>query len=192
MFTDSTGATVRGAQIDYNGQPAGYTGEPQEVINYVDAHDNETLYDALTYKLPVATSMADRVRMQPCRWRPWPSPRRLVLAPGADLLRSKSFDGNSYDSGDWFNRLDRPGTTTGSAGACRPGDTTPSGPTRSRCWPTPRSSRPGRHGRVRAAQDLLRLRFSTPLFRLGSAQLRSRGEGRLPGPGLPTPTRAWW
>ena len=25
---------------------------------------------------------------------------------GTDLLRSKSLDRNSYDSGDWFNRID--------------------------------------------------------------------------------------
>ena len=33
------------------------------MISYVDAHDNETLFDSLTYKLPVATTMPDRVRM---------------------------------------------------------------------------------------------------------------------------------
>src|SRR6185437_1908533 len=52
-FTDSSGASVTGSQVDYNGQPACYTTSPQEAINYVDAHDNETLFDALTYKLPV-------------------------------------------------------------------------------------------------------------------------------------------
>ena len=30
-FVDRTGATVTGAQVDYNGAPAGYTAEPQEV-----------------------------------------------------------------------------------------------------------------------------------------------------------------
>ena len=50
--------------MDYNGQPTGYTTDPQEVKNYVEAHDNETLYDALVYKLPVDTAMADRIRMQ--------------------------------------------------------------------------------------------------------------------------------
>ena len=32
---------------------------------------------------------------------------------GADLLRSKSLDRNSYDSGDWFNRLDWTGADNG-------------------------------------------------------------------------------
>ncbi len=34
------------------------------------------------------------------------------LHAGADLLRSKSLDRNSYDSGDWFNRLDFTGQTS--------------------------------------------------------------------------------
>ena len=29
------------------GAPAGYTADPQENINYVEAHDNETLWDAI-------------------------------------------------------------------------------------------------------------------------------------------------
>ncbi len=62
-FTDATGATVKGSQVDYNGQPAGYAADPGETITYVDAHDNETLFDALQFKLPRGTSMADRVRM---------------------------------------------------------------------------------------------------------------------------------
>ena len=36
---------------------------PRTTIAYVDAHDNETLFDALALKLPQATTMADRVRM---------------------------------------------------------------------------------------------------------------------------------
>ena len=32
---------------------------------------------------------------------------------GADLLRSKSLDRNSYDSGDWFNTLDWTGADNG-------------------------------------------------------------------------------
>ena len=30
---------------------------------------------------------------------------------GQEILRSKSFDGNSFNSGDWFNRLDWSYTT---------------------------------------------------------------------------------
>ena len=53
-FVDRFGNTVRGQrQVDYNGQPAGYTADPQEIINYVEAHDNETLFDAIQLKAPV-------------------------------------------------------------------------------------------------------------------------------------------
>ena len=106
-FVDRTGTEVTGAEVDYNGQPAGYAADPSEVITYVDAHDNETLFDALTYKLPEPTSMADRVRMNTLAL----STTALAQGPsfwhaGADILRSKSLDRNSYNSGDWFNRVD--------------------------------------------------------------------------------------
>ena len=40
------GAAVRRSTT--TAQPAGYADQPDEVITYVDAHDNETLFDALT------------------------------------------------------------------------------------------------------------------------------------------------
>ena len=33
-------------------QPGGYAARPDDAIAYVDAHDNETLFDALALKLP--------------------------------------------------------------------------------------------------------------------------------------------
>ncbi|MEY9963576.1 pullulanase-type alpha-1,6-glucosidase [Streptacidiphilus sp. MAP12-16] len=105
-FTDSSGKTVKGSEVDYNGSPTGYTAAPGEAITYVDAHDNLDLYDALVYKLPTGTSMADRARMQSLAL----ATTALSQGPGfavagSDLLRSKSLDGNSYDSGDWFNAI---------------------------------------------------------------------------------------
>ena len=46
------GEFVNSEEIDYNGVPAAYTLDPQENVNYVDAHDNETLFDNLVWKLP--------------------------------------------------------------------------------------------------------------------------------------------
>ena len=63
-FTDSSGRTVKGSGVDYNGAPAGYAAVPGDALAYADAHDNESLYDALAFKLPTATSAADRARMQ--------------------------------------------------------------------------------------------------------------------------------
>ncbi|MCF7222881.1 alpha-1,6-glucosidase domain-containing protein [Marilutibacter chinensis] len=93
--------------IDYKGQPAGYAAQPGEVVNYVENHDNQTLFDINAIKLPPSTGPEERARVQ-----------LLALAlnafsqgiayfhAGGELLRSKSLDRNSYDSGDWFNRID--------------------------------------------------------------------------------------
>ena len=50
--------------IDYSGQPAGYASEPGEVVNYVENHDNQTMYDLNAFRLPLATSSAERARVQ--------------------------------------------------------------------------------------------------------------------------------
>src|SRR5262245_18289261 len=63
-FTDSSGHRVTGAQVGYNGLSAGYAAAPAETVTYVDAHDNDILYDALAYKLPAGMHTADRARMQ--------------------------------------------------------------------------------------------------------------------------------
>jgi pullulanase/glycogen debranching enzyme len=104
-FMSSSGAVVKGRDVDYNGSPAGYTADPQEAVTYVDAHDNETLFDALTYKLPASMSMADRVRMQTLSLATTSLSQGVAFVhAGSERLRSKSLDRNSYNSGDWFNR----------------------------------------------------------------------------------------
>lgn len=94
-------------QIDYNGQPAGYVSDPQEVVNYVENHDNQTLFDANVYKLPLDTTREDRARVQMLGDAiNMFSQGVAYFHAGTDTLRSKSLDRNSYNSGDWFNRLD--------------------------------------------------------------------------------------
>ncbi|MFF2780195.1 pullulanase-type alpha-1,6-glucosidase [Streptomyces sp. NPDC058052] len=105
-FTDTSGRTVRGSDVDYNGSPAGYAAAPGDALAYADAHDNETLYDALAFKLPAGTSAADRARMQVLAMATATLSQGPALSQaGSDLLRSKSLDRNSYDSGDWFNSI---------------------------------------------------------------------------------------
>ncbi|MFD9331182.1 pullulanase-type alpha-1,6-glucosidase [Streptomyces sp. NPDC060065] len=105
-FTDTSGKEVKGSEVDYNGQAAGYAEAPGEALAYADAHDNESLYDALTYKLPAATSASDRARMQVLAMATATLSQGPSLSQaGSDLLRSKSLDRNSYDSGDWFNGI---------------------------------------------------------------------------------------
>ncbi|MEU7024456.1 pullulanase-type alpha-1,6-glucosidase [Streptomyces sp. NPDC046203] len=105
-FTDTSGRTVKGSEVDYNGAPAGYADAPGDALAYADAHDNESLFDALAFKLPAATPAADRARMQVLAMATATLSQGPSLSQaGGDLLRSKSLDRNSYDSGDWFNAL---------------------------------------------------------------------------------------
>ena len=94
-------------RIDYGGQPAGYASEPAEVVNYVENHDNQTLFDINVYKLPVATTREDRARVQILGLAINAFSQGLAyFHAGGEMLRSKSMDRNSFDSGDWFNRID--------------------------------------------------------------------------------------
>jgi pullulanase len=94
-------------RIDYGGQPAGYASEPSEVVNYVENHDNQTLYDINVFKLPASTSRQDRARVQVLGMAVDAFAQGVAYYhAGIDVLRSKSLDRNSFNSGDWFNRLD--------------------------------------------------------------------------------------
>ncbi|MET7932067.1 pullulanase-type alpha-1,6-glucosidase [Streptomyces sp. NPDC005322] len=105
-FTDTRGRHVKGSEVDYNGSPAGYAAAPGEAVAYADAHDNETLYDALAFKLPERTPAADRARMQVLALATTTLSQGPALSQaGTDLLRSKSLDRNSFESGDWFNAI---------------------------------------------------------------------------------------
>ncbi len=105
-FTDTSGKEVTGAQVDYNGSPAGYAEAPGDALAYADAHDNESLFDALAFKLPAGTPAGDRARMQVLAMATAALSQGPALSQaGTDLLRSKSLDRNSYDSGDWFNAV---------------------------------------------------------------------------------------
>jgi pullulanase-type alpha-1,6-glucosidase len=172
-FTDSSGRTVAGRDVDYNGSPAGYAEDPSETVTYVDAHDNETLFDVLTMKLPADTAMADRVRMNTVALSTTAFSQGVVFwHAGADILRSKSLDRNSYDSGDWFNRVDwtRKESTFGSGLPPRADNEAK--------WtfmqplladPALKPGKADMDAAHVAAADLLRIRMSTPLFRLGTA-----------------------
>ncbi|WP_250037170.1 pullulanase-type alpha-1,6-glucosidase [Paractinoplanes maris] len=105
-FVSSAGTTVTGSEVDYNGSPAGYTAAPGEAITYVDAHDNEILYDAMAFKLPPATDTVERARAQSVALATTALGQGAgFVATGSERLRSKSLDRNSYNSGDWFNEI---------------------------------------------------------------------------------------
>ncbi|MFG6485850.1 alpha-1,6-glucosidase domain-containing protein [Roseateles sp. BYS78W] len=163
--------------IAYGDQPAGFASEPGEVVNYVENHDNQTLFDVNTLKLPLATSREDRARVQMLGAALVAFSQGVAyFHAGQDILRSKSLDRNSYDSGDWFNRLDWSYQTNhfGTGLPPKQGNYGQDG----RDWELARerladksiAPTPGDIAWARDVfRDLLKIRASTPLLRLPSA-----------------------
>ncbi len=191
-FEDANGDTVSGSQIDYNGNPTGYTLDPQENISYASAHDNETLFDVIQAKAPASATIEDRARMQEMGIS-------LVMlsqgvpffSAGDDLLRSKSGDKNSYNSGDWFNALDFTYQSDGWGHGLPPsGDN-------SSVWdvwrpllgnPALMPSESVITDTAAYFRDLLEIRQSSPLFRLHTADdvmqrvhFANTGANQIPG-----------
>lgn len=107
ILKDFNGNSAKGSSFRWNNQPTAYTLDPADSINYVSKHDNETLWDNLQYKNPIGMTLDERVRVQNiAATLPLLSQGIPFLQMGGDLLRSKSMDRNSYDSGDWFNWVD--------------------------------------------------------------------------------------
>ncbi|MEW6982427.1 pullulanase-type alpha-1,6-glucosidase [Colwelliaceae bacterium 6471] len=98
---------VTGKDIPYGDQPTGYALDPADTINYVSKHDNQTLWDNSQYRLPFSLSTDDRVRLhlQSLSFAIF-AQGIPFLHMGSELLRSKSFLRDSYDYGDWFNKVD--------------------------------------------------------------------------------------
>ncbi|MCE4555181.1 alpha-1,6-glucosidase domain-containing protein [Roseateles cellulosilyticus] len=182
-LTTWRGERKRLDQIAYGDQPAGFASEPGEVVNYVENHDNQTLFDINALKLPRSTSREDRARVQMLGAALVAFSQGVAyFHAGQDILRSKSLDRNSYDSGDWFNRLDWScrGNHFGTGLPPRRDNYGPGG----RDWQLAAerladdsiAPRPADVAWTRDVfRDLLRIRASTPLLRLASAaEIRRR------------------
>lgn len=162
-------------EVDYGGQEAGYAAQPQETVNYVDAHDNEALYDNGVWKLPTDATMDTRIRMNALSL----ATVTLGQAPsfwhaGTEILRSKSLDRDSYNSGDHFNAIDW------SLESNVFGTGLPVKEKNGSKWEAMKpllanaDLKPTKADMEKSqamSYDLLRLRHSTPLFTLGSAAL---------------------
>jgi pullulanase-type alpha-1,6-glucosidase len=203
-LTTHDGSVKPLSAIDYAGQGAGFASQPDEVVNYVENHDNQTLFDINVLKLPPGTSHEDRARVQVLGLAVTAFSQGIAyFHAGVEALRSKSLDRNSFDSGDWFNRLDWTFSDNhfgsglppkGDNGALWPlmkpllGDAA--------IKPTPADIRFTRD----AFLDLLKIRASTALLRLrsaeevqarltflntGAAQVPTTIVGHLDGRGLP-------
>lgn len=161
------------SEIDYAGQGAGYASQPGEVVNYVENHDNPTLFDINVLKLPPGTSREDRARVQLLGLATTAFSQGVAyFHAGVEMLRSKSLDRNSFDSGDWFNRIDWT-FNDNFFGSGLP----PEGENGS-LWPAMKPLLADPAIKPTAAEirftrdaffDLLKIRTSTPLFKLRSA-----------------------
>jgi len=174
VLINSAGFPTLGQDVDYNGQPAGYTLDPQENISYVSKHDNQSLWDNNQYRIADYVTTSERVRMQ-----------NLGLAinlmvqgvpffhMGSDLLRSKSMERDSYDSGDWFNSVDFSAQTSGWARGLPRQDKDGGN------WDLVRqafankqtySDQEDRQQAAAVFQEFLAIRQSSPLFHLATAE----------------------
>ena len=108
VFTNRFGNETELKNASYENSNVAYAGEPRETVNYVSAHDNETLFDCITLRASnKKTTLNDRIRMNRiCTSIVALSQGVPFFHAGDELLRSKSLDRDSYNSGDWFNRLD--------------------------------------------------------------------------------------
>ncbi|XP_059628366.1 pullulanase 1, chloroplastic [Cornus florida] len=174
VLTNCDGQEVKGSEVSsYDRVPVAYALCPTETINYVSAHDNETLFDIVSLKTPMEMSVDERCRLNHL------ATSIIALSQGIpffhcgdEMLRSKSLDRDSYNSGDWFNRLDF------SYNSNNWGVGLPPRGKNEKSWPLikPRLADPSfkpQNSHILAAVEnflnILRIRYSSPLFRLRTA-----------------------
>ncbi|MBO9668541.1 MAG: DUF3372 domain-containing protein, partial [Bdellovibrio sp.] len=114
-FREHLGSVIYAGNLMFRGSPVANSAEAIETINYVSAHDGYTLWDAVQAKAPFYTrdrypqtaTAADRQRMHQLAMAiPMLGQGIPFIESGVEILRSKNGDQDSYDSGDFFNRLD--------------------------------------------------------------------------------------
>ncbi|RZB88112.1 Pullulanase 1, chloroplastic isoform B [Glycine soja] len=174
VLTNSEGEEVKGSEIlTYGGTPVAYASCPIETINYVSAHDNETLFDIVSLKTPMDISVSERCRINHLATSIIALSQGIpFFHSGDEILRSKSLDRDSYNSGDWFNRLDFTYNSNNWGVGLPPQEKN------EKNWPLikPRLANPSFRPQktdILATVDnflnLLCIRYSSPLFRLKTA-----------------------
>lgn len=106
MLETYTGDVKSGKEISYWEAIAGYGDKPIDTINYVSKHDNQTLFDMIMYKAKKERTMEEKVKMQAIGL----ATALLGQSPafdqqGSDLLRTKYFQNDSYNTGDFSNKV---------------------------------------------------------------------------------------
>ncbi|KAK1260252.1 hypothetical protein QJS04_geneDACA002195 [Acorus gramineus] len=173
-FVTGLSLQVKGSEVlTHDGSPVAYALSPSETVNYVSAHDNETLFDIVSLKTTMEISVDDRCRLNHL------ATSIVALSQGIpffhcgdEMLRSKSLDRDSYNSGDWFNRLDFSYESNNWGVGLPPREKN------ERTWPLiiPRLADPSFKPQkihilaaVENFKNLLKIRYSSPLFRLRTA-----------------------
>ncbi|KAF8068441.1 PU1 [Scenedesmus sp. PABB004] len=175
-------------------QPLAYGCDPAENVVFNGCHDNETIFDQVMMKLGPHVDADGRARVSGlCLALVLLSQGVPFMHAGDDLLRSKSLDRDSYNSGDWFNRIDWTGQDN-NFGVGLPPSSKNGG-----AWPLKRPLL-AQAGRLKPTpamiarqsayiRALLRVRYSSPLFRMPTAehikqQLRFHNTGPQQKPGV--------
>ncbi|GAD89816.1 pullulanase [Vibrio halioticoli NBRC 102217] len=191
---DSKNRSITGAGLDYNNQPAGYAKDAWETINYVEKHDNQTLWDNLQYKAPFDADLNTRIRMHAVSLATVMYGQNVVFHHmGSELLRSKSMQRDSYNSGDWYNKVD----FTKQSNNWNIG--LPSADKDKSNWQTIESIYENTQGKVelstrdmikteRYFKEMMEIRASSPLFTLGDGReiiqrvkFHNTGSKQIPG-----------
>jgi len=172
----NNGEQVLGKDIPYGDQPTGYALDPADTINYVSKHDNQTLWDNSQYRLPFDVSTQNRVRMhlQSLSFTLF-AQGIPFLHMGSEFMRSKSYLRDSYDYGDWFNRVDFSKQSNHYNVGLPPSDKDQEN------WPLIKEVLNGHQGKdhvdandiefsAKVFEEMIALRMSSPLFRLTTAK----------------------
>lgn len=170
----------------------GYTLQPQETINYIDKHDNETLWDDTQAKLPYHFDMDRRVRIHMLKNTFINYGQGVPFYQlGTDMLRSKSMDRNSYQSGDWFNRVDYTMESHNWGSGLPPAwDNRDNWDIQREILQNPNVDVQKEHMELanQLFREQLQVRYSSPLFRLETAEeihqrvaFHNTGQGQIPG-----------
>lgn len=187
-FINYEGNKVKGGEVvTHDGVPVAYASSPEEVVNYVSAHDNETLFDAIMLKTAREVPLEERCRINHLATSLIALQQGVAFFhAGDDMLRSKSLDRDSYNSGDWFNKLDF-SYQSNNYGVGLP----PEGKNGEK-WKllgpllADPSLKPGSTEILAAVanlRELLSIRYSTPLLRLRTAEdIQARVEFLNSGP----------
>jgi pullulanase len=168
------GAEAKGRRVLFNGVPAAYCGQPTENVVYLGCHDNETLYDTVVLKANHGGSSRVCARIVQLALGLIATAQGVAFFhAGDDLLRSKSLDRDSYNSGDWFNKLLWDGRHNNFGVGLPPASKN------AEHWPLKRemlqqqglAATPNVIAETKAfMQAVLKLRYSSKLFRLPSGE----------------------